>query len=69
MYINHNNAIVSYQGRPTNVVKQIMKRIFVSKSELKYKNDNRTFILWLYKNQDLIEEFLQDWFVTQLIKK
>ena len=29
---------------------------------------NTTFILWLYNNQDLIEEFLQDWSVTQLIE-
>ena len=25
--------------------------------------------MWLYKNKDLGEEFLQDWFVTQLIEK
>ena len=69
MYTNHNNAIVAYQIRPTNVVKQIMKHVVESKSESKYKNDNTTFILWIYKNQDLREEFLRDWFVTQLIEK
>ena len=66
---NHNNAIVSYQGRRNNVVGQIIKRVVASKSESKYKNDNTTFILWIYDNQDLTEEFLQDWFVTQIIEK
>ena len=66
---NQNNTIIAYQIRPTNVAKQIMKRIVASKSESKYKNENTTFILWLYVNQDLREEFLQDWFVTQLIEK
>ena len=69
MSTNQNNTIIAYQGRPTNVFEKIMKRVVASKSELKYKNDNTTFILWLYKNQDLREEFLQDWFVTQLIDK
>ena len=69
MYINQNNSIIDYQGRPTNVAEQIMKRVVVSKSKSKYNNDNSTFILWLYDNQDLREEFLQDWFLTQLIDK
>ena len=69
MSINKNNAIVANQVRPKNVVEQIMKRVVASKSELKYKNDNTTFILWIYDNQDLREEFLQEWFVRQLIKK
>ena len=69
MSTNHNNAIIAYQGRPTNVVETIMKRVVASKSESKYKNDNTTFILWLYDNQELREDFLQDWFVTQLIEK
>ena len=60
MYTNQNNAIFAYQGRQTNVVENIMKRVVASNSELKYKNDNTTFILWLYDNQDLREEFLQD---------
>ena len=47
----------------------VLKRVVASKSESKYKNDNTTFILLLYNNQDLREEFLQDWFVTQLIDK
>ena len=60
MLTNHNNAKVAYQVRPTNVVKNIMKCVVVSKSESKYKNDNTTFILWIYGNQDLREEFFQD---------
>ena len=66
---NHNNTIVAYQGRPTNVVGNNMKSVVASKSEPKYNNDNTTFILWLYDNQDLIEKLLQDWFWTQLIEK
>ena len=46
-----------------------MKRVVSSKSESGYKNDNTTFILWIYDNQYLSEEFLQYWFVTQLTKK
>ena len=69
MSTNKNNTIVAYQGRPTNVYEKIMKRVVASKSESKYINDNTTFILWLYENQDLREEFLQYWFVTQLTKK
>ena len=69
MSTNQNNVIVVYQGRPTNVFEKIMKRVVASKSESKYKNDSTTFILWLYDNQDLRGEFLQDWLVTQLIEK
>ena len=46
-----------------------MKRVVASKSDSKYKNDTTTFILWLYDNQDLRGEFLQDCFIMQLIKK
>ena len=66
---NQNNAIVAYQGRPTNVYEKVMKRVVESKSESKYKNDDTTFILWLYDNQDLGIFFLHNWFVTQLIQK
>ena len=66
---NQNNAMVTYQSRKTNAAEQIMKCIVASKSESKYKNDNPTFILWLYANQYLSEEFLQCWFLTQLIEK
>ena len=69
MYKNHNNAIVAYQIRPANDAETIMKHVVESKSESKYKNDNTTFISWLYNNQDLREEFLRYWFVTQLIEK
>ena len=53
MSTNQNNAIVVYQGRTNNVVEQIMKHFVASKSESKYINDNTTFILWIYDNQDL----------------
>ena len=43
--------------------RKIMSCIVASKSHSKYKNDNTTFILWLYDDQDLREKFLQDWFV------
>ena len=46
-----------------------MKSVVTSKSESKYKNDNTTFILWVYENQYLREYFLQDWFLTQLAEK
>ena len=59
---NQNNAIVAYQGRPTNVFEKIMKRVVASKSESKYKSDNTTFILWFLENKYLREDFLQDWF-------
>ena len=66
---NQNSSIVAYQVRPTNFVENIMKSVVASKSESKYKNDNTTFILWLYDNQDLIEKLLRDWFLTQLVDK
>ena len=69
MYTNNSNAIIAYQGRPNNVFEKITKRVVASKSESKYKNDNTTFILWLYDNQDLREEFIHYWFVTQLTEK
>ena len=69
MSTNKNNAIVAYQGSTINVVEKIMKRAVASKSESKYKNYNSTFILWLYGNQDLREDFLQDWFVTKRTEK
>ena len=66
---NHNNTIVAYQGKPINVVGNNMKSVAASQSEPKYNDDNTTFILWLYDNQDLIEKLLRDWFLTQLIEK
>ena len=69
MSTNQNNTIVAYQGRPTNAVEKITKRVVASKSESKYKNDNTTFILWLFVNQYLRDEFPQDWFVTQITEK
>ena len=69
MSTNQKNAIVDYQGRPTNVFKQNMNSVVASKSKSKYKNYNTTFILWIYNNQDIREKFLHDWFVTQLIEK
>ena len=69
MSTNNNNAIVAYEGRPTNSVEHLIKRVVASKSESKYKNDNTTFTLLLYENQDLREEFHQGWFITQLIEK
>ena len=60
MYTNQNNAIVAYQGRPTNVVEQIMKCVVESKLEYKNKYDNTIFVLWIYENQDSKEDFLQD---------
>ena len=55
MSTNQNNAIVTYQGRTTNAFEQMMKRVVASKPESNYINDNTTFILWLYDNQDLRE--------------
>ena len=49
--------------------KKVMKRVVASKSESKYKNDNKASILWLYDNQYLREEFLQNCFVTKLVEK
>ena len=46
-----------------------MKWVVASNSKSEYKNDNKTFILWIYNNQDIREKFLHDWFVTQLIEK
>ena len=60
MSTNKNNTIFAYKGRPTNVSEKITKQVVASKSESKYKNDNTIFILWLYYNQYLREEFIQD---------
>jgi len=61
------DALVSYQGRPTNAVENIMRKIVADNSAICYRNSNITFILWIYDNEEIREEFLHDWMVNQLI--
>ena len=63
---NNNGAIVAFNGRPTNAVEQIMRRVVSHSSEAGYANQNTTLILWLYDNDDLREELLHDWMVNVL---
>jgi hypothetical protein len=63
---NNNGAIVAFNGRPTNAVEQIMRRVVSHSSEAGYANQNTTLILWLYDNDELREELLHDWMVDVL---
>ena len=58
--------IVSFQGRPTGIVQNIMDQMVAENSKIAYRNSNTLFILWLYNKEDLREEVLQDWMVEKL---
>ena len=55
-----------YEGRPTQAVKTIMKRVVLVNSSVLYRNNNILFILWLYDSDEMREEFLQDWMVEKM---
>ena len=56
-------AIVQYQGHPSNAVEQIMKQAVAENSNTLYRNNNILLMMWIYDNEELREEVLQDWMV------
>ena len=63
---NTQNALIPYQGYPTQAVEQIMKRVVVVNFNVSYCNNNIILLLWLYDNEEYREELLQDWKVYRL---
>ena len=63
---NNTQAIIPYQGRPTEAVEQIMRRVVSHNSSVSYRNNNIIFLLWLYDNEETREELLQDWMVEKM---
>ena len=59
-------AIIPYEGRPTAVVEQIMKRVVAVNSNTSYRNNNIILIMWIYDNDEIREEILCDWMVERL---
>jgi len=59
-------AVIPYQGRPTLAVEAIMKRVVADNSNIVYRNNNITLILWLYDNDTYREDVLCDWIVEEL---
>ena len=61
-------ALVPYDGEgPTTEVLQIMKRVVSFRSELKYKNENVNFLLWIYDGNESVRELLlEEWFKNKL---
>ena len=61
-----NNAIIPYQGRPTQAVEQIMKRVVADMSNASYCKNNIILMLWLYDIEEMREELLCDWMVDRM---
>ena len=61
-------ALVPYDGEgPTTEVLQIMKRVVSFRSELKYKNENVNFFLWICDGNESVRELLlEEWFKNKL---
>ena len=59
-------ALVAFEGRPSNVVCNIMKNIVTKNSSNKYDAENVKRLLWLYNDEKLREEILRDSLVDSL---
>eukprot|EP00957_Ditylum_brightwellii_P167882 12779614-Ditylum_brightwellii.AAC.1 len=59
-------SLVTYQGRATTAVQDIMKCVVADNSMQKYTNENITLILWIYNNDSLRKYLLHDWIVDKL---
>jgi hypothetical protein len=44
----------------------IMKRVVSVRSEEKYRNENETFLLYIYGNVSINNKLLKEWFITKL---
>ena len=60
--MNLSQAIVAYEGRPTDVVESILSQVVGN-----YACHNVDLILWIYKREEQREELLRDWMVERLI--
>ena len=62
------NALVPYDNvGQTNEVTEIMGRVVSTASIIKYKNENTTFIFWVYRSDVMIRELLlEEWMLVKL---
>ena len=62
------HAIVPYDPNgATREVLAIMKAVVSKKSEKKYRNENITFLLWVYDSDIMIKDMLlEEWFIAKL---
>eukprot|EP00957_Ditylum_brightwellii_P207596 15353675-Ditylum_brightwellii.AAC.1 len=63
---NNVTALVTYQGTATTDVQDIMKCVVANNSVQKYTNKNIMLILWLYGDNGLSKDLLDDWTVEKL---
>lgn len=60
--MNESQALVTVDDGPTDYVKNIMRQIIAPNTRKNYIGNNVLFLLWLYDEENLREELLQDWF-------
>ena len=61
------NAIISYEGRSTVVVKAILNQVVSSGTQANYANHNADLILCIYKKDEWREVLLRDWMVELVV--
>ena len=57
---DRSDAIISYEGRPTSTVEEIMKQVVATGTQGNCNDHNVDIVLWLYDSEDLREELLSD---------
>ena len=63
---SQSTAIVPYLGQPIDKVMGVMNQNVAPATKKKYLNDLATYMMWLYDNDDLLEECLHDWILEIL---
>ena len=61
------NSVISYEVRPTAVVKAVLSQVVSSGTRTNYANHHAYLILWIYEKGEWREALLRDWMVERLI--
>ena len=65
--MNLSQAIIAYEGRPTDVVESMLSQAVSSGNQGNCANHNVDLILWIYEREKWREGLLRDWMVECLI--
>ena len=65
--MNMSQAIVTYEGRPNDVVESILRQVVSSGTQGNYANHNVDLVLWMYEREEWKEELMRYWMVERLI--
>ena len=61
------NAIIAYEGRPTEVFEAILIQLVSSGMHTNYANHDADLILWVYDKDEWREALLRDWMIEPII--